>query len=193
MAPFRRLVPWSAILAVAPVLVAGCSSPSGHGQAFSASAQRRSPSDGAARLVRVVDGDTIRVSIRGRQEAVRLIGIDTPESVKPNTPVQCFALEASARTKAILPPGTPLRLVVDAEARDRYGRLLAYVYRSGDGLFVNLALVREGYAVEYTLAPNLAHVDEVAAAAAQARRAGLGLWGKCAGGQIPSHPPHYRA
>src|SRR5437879_2174432 len=87
-------------------------------------------------VIRVVDGDTIVVALpRKHNESVRLIGIDTPESVKPNTSVQCFALEASARTKALLPPHTPVRLVRDAEARDRYGRLLAYVYRSTDGLF----------------------------------------------------------
>ena len=66
--------------------------------------------DGAT-VERVVDGDTIVVHLGGRRERVRLIGIDTPESVKPNTPVQCFALEASGRTKALLPKGTPVRLV----------------------------------------------------------------------------------
>src|SRR4051812_19072375 len=90
-------------------------------------------------------GDTIVVRFAGKhQETVRLIGIDTPESVKPNTPVQCYALEASARTKAMLPAGTPVRLMRDAEARDRYGRLLAYVYRATDDMFVNLALARDG-------------------------------------------------
>src|SRR5438105_5081660 len=102
---------------------------------------------GSASVDRVVDGDTIIVRVSGRKETVRLIGIDTPESVKPNTPVQCFALEASARTKAILPPRTAVRLVRDTEARDRYGRLLAYVYRASAGLFVNLALAQEGFAV----------------------------------------------
>src|SRR2546421_6708050 len=98
-------------------------------------------------VTRVVDGDTIVVRVGHATDKVRLIGIDTPESVKPNTPVQCFALEASARTKALLPPGTAVRLETDAERRDRYGRDLAYVYRARDGLFVNLVLVREGYAV----------------------------------------------
>src|SRR5204863_2603564 len=100
-----------------------------------------------ASVTRVVDGDTIAVSVNGRTEKVRLIGIDTPESVKPGTPVQCFALAASTRTKALLPKGSAVRLVRDVEERDRYGRLLAYVYRARDDLFVNLALVREGYAV----------------------------------------------
>src|SRR5439155_22738668 len=134
---------------------------------------------GGATAERLVDGDTIVVHLGGRRERVRLIGIDTPESVKPDTPVQCFALEASGRTKALLPKGTPVRLVRDVEARDRYRRLLAYVYRVRDGLFVNLALVREGYASPYTFPPNVAHTSEFVAAAAEARTVGRGLWSRC--------------
>jgi micrococcal nuclease len=137
------------------------------------------PPPGTATITRVVDGDTVRVRVRGREERVRLIGIDTPESVKPNTPVQCFALEASARTKALLPKDTAVKLVRDAEARDRYGRLLAYVYRQRDGLFVNLALVRDGYALVSTFPPNVAHASEFVAAAAEAREADRGLWSRC--------------
>src|SRR5205823_699806 len=104
---------------------------------------------------------------------------DTPESVKPNTPVQCFAVEASNRTKALLPVGTPIRLVGDVEQRDRYKRLLAYVYRARDNLFVNLALVHDGYAVPYTFPPNVAHTAEIREAASQARQEGRGLWSAC--------------
>jgi micrococcal nuclease len=129
--------------------------------------------------VRVVDGDTIVVLLAGHNERVRLIGIDTPESVKPNTPVQCFALEASARTKALLPPGSAVKLVRDVELRDRYGRLLAYVYRASDNLFVNLSLARDGYASAYTYPPNVAHAGDFVAAAAEARDAGRGLWSRC--------------
>jgi len=136
---------------------------------------------GAAAVERVVDGDTIIVRVSGHRERVRLIGIDTPESVKPNTPVQCFAIEASNRTKALLPPGTGVRLVRDAEERDKYRRLLAYVYRARDDLFVNLSLVREGYASPYTFPPNVAHAAEFVAAAAEARTAGRGLWSACPG------------
>jgi micrococcal nuclease len=132
-----------------------------------------------ATVVRVVDGDTIVARIDGAQERVRLIGIDTPETVKPRSPVECFGKEASAHTKDLLPPGTPVRLVLDAEARDRYGRLLAYVYRAADGEFVNLALARDGYAGQATFPPNVAHVDEFRAAVAQARSAGRGLWSAC--------------
>ena len=140
---------------------------------------------GTATLSRVVDGDTIRVRIKGREERVRLVGIDTPESVKPGTPVQCFALAASARTKALLPKGSAVRLVRDVEERDRYGRLLAYVYRARDDLFVNLALVREGYAVVLTVPPNVAHTGEFVAAAGDAREHGRGLWSRCEAGAVP--------
>ncbi|HZQ27945.1 MAG TPA: thermonuclease family protein [Acidimicrobiales bacterium] len=136
---------------------------------------------GTGTVARVVDGDTIAVRVGTRQEKVRLVGIDTPESVKPRTPVQCFAHEASERTRALVPPGTRVRLVRDVEARDRYGRLLAYVYRDHDGLFVNLTLAQEGYAAPLTIPPNVAHADELVAAARSAREAGRGLWGRCGG------------
>ena len=128
--------------------------------------------------MRVVDGDTIHVQVGGRRETVRYIGVDTPESVKPGTPVQCFAKRASA-FNARLVAGERVRLVRDAEARDRYGRLLAYVYRARDGLFVNAALVRRGYAVTLTIPPNVAHADEFRRLAAAARRDGRGLWSSC--------------
>ena len=132
-----------------------------------------------ATVLRVVDGDTIHARVAGRDETIRLIGIDTPETVKPNTPVQCFGEEASHQTKALLPAGTPIQLVRDAEARDDYGRLLAYVYRAGDGLFVNLELAEGGFAVPLTIRPNVAHTDEFVAAASDAQRAGRGLWAAC--------------
>ena len=91
-------------------------------------------------MTRVVDGDTIHVEVGGRDENVRYIGVDTPESVKPGTPVQCFAKRASAFNEQLV-AGEQVRLVRDAEERDRYGRLLAYVYRARDGLFVNATLV----------------------------------------------------
>jgi len=134
---------------------------------------------GLATVERVVDGDTVSVRLAGRTERVRLLGIDTPESVKANTPVECFAKEASARLHGLLPSEVTVRLVRDVEERDRYGRLLAYVYRQPDGLFVNLDLVRGGYAQLLTYPPNLAHVDEMRQAAGDARRAGRGLWGSC--------------
>ncbi len=135
---------------------------------------------GEAVVTRVVDGDTIVVHVGGRDERVRLIGIDTPETVDPRKPVQCFGKEASAHTHELLPPGTVVRLERDVEPRDRYDRLLAYVYRVSDGLFVNLALARDGYAQLLTIAPNVSYVDQLRAAVADARRAGRGLWSACA-------------
>src|SRR5690606_33140732 len=86
-------------------------------------------------VVRIVDGDTIVADIDGRRTTVRLIGIDTPETVKPDSPVECFGPEASAYIGTLLDAGTPIRVERDAEARDDYGRLLAYIRRAADGLF----------------------------------------------------------
>ena len=132
----------------------------------------------AGQVVRVVDGDAIHVRVDGRREKVRYIGVDTPESVKPGTDVQCFAKRASAFNERLV-AGEQVRLVLDAEERDRYGRLLAYVYRVRDGLFVNAALVRGGYAVALRIPPNVAHADDFRRLAASARRKDRGLWSSC--------------
>jgi micrococcal nuclease len=135
--------------------------------------------DLGGRVVQVSDGDTIRVALRGRVERVRYIGIDTPESVKPDTPVQCYAHRAAAEN-ARLVAGRRVRLVLDVETHDRFGRLLAYVYRESDGLFINEALVRGGFARTLTIPPNVRYARRFAALARQARRAGRGLWSACA-------------
>jgi micrococcal nuclease len=135
--------------------------------------------DANAVVERVVDGDTLIVTFDGDRERLRLIGIDTPESVKPDTPVECYGHEASARTADLLPPGTRLHVERDVEPRDDYGRLLGYVYRADDGLFVNDDLVRRGYARTLRIAPNVAHASLFAASADAARGEGLGLWGAC--------------
>jgi micrococcal nuclease len=127
----------------------------------------------------VIDGDTLVVHIGGRREHVRLIGIDTPETVDPRRPVQCFGPEASAHTNRLLPPGTPVRLERDTEARDAYDRLLVYVHRSADGLFVNLDLAAGGYADALHIEPNTAHARPIDAAVATARAGSVGLWGSC--------------
>ena len=137
------------------------------------------PAD-TGRVVRIVDGDTIRVDLPSGEEAVRYIGIDTPESVKPGSPVECFAKKASA-FNARLVEGERVRLVRDVEARDRYGRLLAYVYRARDDLFVNAELVRRGFATVATFPPNVAHEREFKRLARTARLSGRGLWSECAG------------
>jgi len=134
---------------------------------------------GAATVERVVDGDTLVIRVQGQTERVRLIGIDTPESVDPRRPVECFGKEAAAHLAELLPEGTPVRLERDVEARDRFDRLLAYVYRRSDGLFVNLAMAEDGFAEVATFPPNVAHVDDFTAAARAAREAERGLWQAC--------------
>jgi micrococcal nuclease len=136
-------------------------------------------SEGEATVVRVVDGDTLVADFAGREEKVRLIGIDTPESVKPNTPVECFGKEASHHLEDLLPEGTAIRVERDVEARDEYGRLLGYVYRSKDDLFVNRAQTEDGFADLLTFPPNVAHTDDFTAAVAAARAANRGLWASC--------------
>ena len=138
-----------------------------------------------ATVERVVDGDTIEVLIGSRQETVRLIGIDTPESVAPTRPVQCFGKEATQHLEAVLPAGTEITLVRDVEARDIYQRLLAYVIRSHDGLFVNLELVTAGFAAVLNYPPNDHYASVLARAEADAVAAGRGLWGHCGGADVP--------
>jgi len=160
-------------------LLLGCGDPGTSNSAESSPAPAAYAAN--ATLVRVVDGDTVEVEVDGQREKVRLIGIDTPETKKPNSPVECFGPEASAFTTSLLPDGTPLLLERDVEARDDYDRLLAYVYRADDGLFVNLEIVAQGYANLLTFPPNVAHVDDFVAAARAAEAADLGLWRACSG------------
>ena len=133
------------------------------------------PAPGAAQLVeRVVDGDTIIVQGVGR---VRLIGVDTPETVHPRRPVECFGKEASAFTKRLL-EGRRARLEYDRERTDRYGRTLAYVYLP-NGTFANAEIVRQGYGHAYTRFP-FRYLDEFRQHEREARRGERGLWGaKC--------------
>ena len=138
-----------------------------------------------ATIIDVSDGDTIVVRVAGQRETVRLIGIDTPETKDPDEPVQCFGPDATEATEALLPRGTAVRLERDAEPRDQYGRLLAYVYRT-DGMFVNLALAEQGLADVLSIAPNTAHAGELRAAVDAARASGRGLWGGCAGFGVPA-------
>lgn len=142
------------------------------------------PGEPNAVVQRVVDGDTLVVETGGIEERVRLIGIDTPESVKAGTEVECYGKEASANTEELLPAGTEVVLERDVEVRDRYDRLLAYVYRATDGMFVNLALVDQGYAQAAPYPPNVTYTDEFAAATRDARKDGRGLWGACGGDDL---------
>jgi micrococcal nuclease len=132
------------------------------------------------RVLRVVDGDTILVRMDGRRERVRYIGIDTPESVAPGQPVECYG-PAAAKENRRLVGGRTVTLWTDRERRDRYGRLLAYVRRTADGLFVNAELVRDGFATTLRIPPNVAHARRFAALEREARRAHRGLWAACRG------------
>ena len=126
--------------------------------------------------MRVIDGDTIDVTVDGRQERLRLIGIDTPETVAPDQPVECFGPQASAYTERRL-EGERVRLEFDVEREDRFGRTLAYVWL-GDELF-NETLVRGGYALVTTFPPDVRYVDRFVAAQREARSHDRGLWGAC--------------
>lgn len=131
---------------------------------------------GPYQVVRTVDGDTIILDIDGTNERVRLIGIDTPESVHPdpdkNVP---YGIAASAFTKSIL-ENNQVFIELDVQERDQYGRLLAYVYFD-DEMF-NKVLLQEGHAVVATYPPNVKYVNEFTALQEKARKAGKGLWGK---------------
>ena len=147
--------------------------------------------EATARVIRVVDGDTVEARIGGRVEDVRLIGVDTPETVKPGTPVQCFGERASHFTKRWL-TGRRVRLVFGVERHDVYERLLAYVYladstspvsqhgkgRARERLF-NAILVRRGLARTLTIPPNDRFASRFQGYALAAARRGRGLWGAC--------------
>jgi micrococcal nuclease len=138
---------------------------------------RDEPPAGAMALVtRVVDGDTVEVALDGGEEDVRYIGVDTPETVKPETPVQCLGPQASAFNHRLV-EGRRVRLVFGEERRDVYGRLLAYVYL--DGRFVNAELVRRGLARTLTIPPNDRFASRFKRLEIAAARAGRGLWGAC--------------
>lgn len=130
-----------------------------------------------ARVVEVVDGDTIVVALaNGATDTVRLLGVDTPETKHPTKGVECFGPEASAFTKSRL-TGKVVRLESDVERRDVYGRRLAYVYV--DGRRFEDVLLRRGYARFLVIPPNDAHGRDLLAAELDARRQSRGLWGGC--------------
>jgi micrococcal nuclease len=136
-----------------------------------------------AKVVRIVDGDTIIIDRGHGDERLRYIGIDSPESVKPDTPVQFMAKEASAANAALV-EGRTVVLERDVSDRDRFDRLLRYVWlHEGDAwVFVDLELVRQGYAHAATFPPDVHWAAQLRDAERSARDAGLGLWG-------PATPP----
>lgn len=124
-------------------------------------------------VTRVIDGDTIEIA---GGERVRYLGIDTPETVDPRSPVQCFGREASMENKELV-EGKYVRLEKDISETDKYGRLLRYVY--ADDKLVNLELVKDGFAHILTIPPDIKYQDKFLAAEREAREAKRGLWGVC--------------
>lgn len=136
-----------------------------------------SPSATYYPVMKVVDGDTIKILMKGKEETVRLLGVDTPELVDPRKPVQCFAAEASDETKSLL-NGMSVSLELDPTQgeRDKYGRLLAYVVLP-DGTNMSEYLIRNGYAHEYTYENNPhRYQEQFRLAQKEARENKRGLW-----------------
>jgi len=129
------------------------------------------------KVVKVIDGDTVAVEINGKKETIRLIGINTPETVDPRKPVECFGIEASNKAKEIL-TGKSVRLEADSIVgeRDKYGRLLRYVTLE-DGTNFNKIMISEGYAYEYTYNLSYKYQNEFKQAEKEAKEAKRGLWG----------------
>jgi len=149
-------------------------------------AESSSPTTIAGRVASVTDGDTIRVDTGGEDtERVRLVGIDSPETRDPDTAAQCYGAEATRTLEGLLPVRTRVRLQSDPtqDTRDRYGRLLAYVYRPGETVSINEMLVSRGAAKVYVYrgTPFAQHPAFVAAETT-ARSAKRGLWGACVAG-----------
>ena len=138
-----------------------------------------------ATVDRIVDGDTLVAIVDGERERVRLLGIDTPESVAENRPDQCYGEESSEYLKSLLPEGSDITLILDEEARDQYDRLLAYVVRSSDALFINLDLIEQGYAGVLIYDPNDHYESLFRSAEQDAIAAGAGLWSVCGGPDVP--------
>jgi len=133
-------------------------------------------------LVEVTDGDTIRVDVEGKEERVRLILIDAPETRDPNNPPECFGQEATSYLSWLLSLSGDLYLETDVSDRDQFGRLLRYVwldFGGGEVYLVNEALVRAGYAAFSTFPPDVRYVEEIREAGQFAREHGYGLWSGC--------------
>ncbi len=125
------------------------------------------------KIIRVIDGDTIEIQ---GGDKVRYIGVDTPETIDPRKPVQCFGIEAFNKNKELV-EGKMAQLEKDITERDKYGRLLRYVW-VGD-VFINLELIKQGFAYSYSYPPDIKYQDLFIKAQQEAREAKRGLWGTC--------------
>jgi micrococcal nuclease len=175
-----------ALLVAATIAVVGCSTDARSGGDRLPDSLRTTSlgADQALRvrgtLERVVDGDTVIVDVGRDRVRVRLLGINTPETVKPNSPVECYGPEASSRAKALMPEGAAVRLQTDAghEREDDFGRLLAYIWVGGNPS-INERLVSEGFATVFIKGRPFSRAREFQAKESAARQQGLGLWGSC--------------
>jgi micrococcal nuclease len=174
--PFRKVHGWAAVALF--ILVFGWALAGQYGWAGRPAGTLERGQPGLYGINHFIDGDTIAVNMNGKVETVRFVGIDTPETHKPNTPVQCYGPAAAAFTKNTI-DSNRVRLVSDSLStdRDRYGRLLRYVYLP-DGTLVNQTLVRNGYAFYYPYFP-FTKSDAFAADQQAAMASHKGLWGNC--------------
>ena len=175
----------SSLLAVGLLVAAGCTP---FATDTSLGSQQGDADAVRAEVEHVIDGDTVDLLFEDTtgvlEERVRLIGIDAPESVSRSDPKQCFGDEASAALTGLLPVGSEVLVTRDREARDRFGRLLAYLERP-DGLDVNLWLIEQGFADALFFEPNTSRRGEFTDAADAARSEGRGLWGVSDGPDQP--------
>jgi micrococcal nuclease len=170
----RRKITWVSLLLTILIIVI---TESGWLNKFGQDVQQANP--GLYTIDHYDDGDTIAVNMNGSVETVRFIGVDTPETHKPNTPVQCFGPQAAAHTKEVVSKFGRVRLVADHldTNRDRYGRLLRYVYLP-DGTLLDEQLIKQGYGFAYLSFPFTKKL-QFAAAQQSAQKAKLGLWASC--------------
>jgi micrococcal nuclease len=133
-------------------------------------------------VLRAIDGDTIEVQLEGRRARVRYIGINTPESVAPDRPIECFGKEAAARNRELV-EGQRVRLEKDVSETDRFGRLLRYVWIQGE--LINARLVAEGYAQVSTFPPDVRYAEQLQSLQSEARASQRGSWGVCLTGNRP--------
>ncbi|MBD2862608.1 thermonuclease family protein [Paenibacillus oceani] len=171
------------------LILAGCAAPSGSGEASDMSGiwsrypELKGQKYETTEVKRVVDGDTLETK---EGDKVRLIGMNTPETVKPNSPVEAYGKEASAFSKKQL-TGKTVYLFADAGDTDKYGRKLRYLFIQGESVMYNETLLREGYANTMTIVPNVTFAKTFVEAEREARNTNKGLWGKKGGnGESPN-------
>jgi micrococcal nuclease len=169
--------------AIAPAVSAASSTTPGAPATTTPAGSPRGDTVSGLTVERVVDGDTVKVVLDGGQVSVRLIGMNTPETVKPDSPVECYAPESSDYAKSVLTGATVTLEFDDSQGRtDQYDRVLAYVWRElpdgGLSLF-NLESIAQGYAFERQYGSEYAWKDEFVRAQEQAQGRDAGLWGAC--------------